>query len=141
MMMMLLLMVCINLCLHHSCCNVCRSLKTVLSVWLETYPDDFHEPPEYYTLTSLLQFALCNAVDNDLAQKARDQLSAFRDRDSSEHIGSGLGMYHYYCNLQYLGARSFNFYCTLDEEHFCTVRDVPQLHKSCITFVAVKYSL
>jgi len=65
----------------------------VLSVWLETYPDDFREPPEYTALTSLLQFALCNASDNDLAQKARDQLSLFRECDSSEHIGSGLGMH------------------------------------------------
>lgn len=64
----------------------------MLSVWLETYPDDFREPPEYSTLTSLLQFALCNAFDNDLAQKARDQLIAFRGRDSLEPIGSGLGM-------------------------------------------------
>jgi len=72
--------------------NVCRSLKTVVSAWLETYPNDFREPPEYSTLNLLVQFALCNAFDNDLAQKARDQLSAFRDCDSSEHISSGLGM-------------------------------------------------
>jgi len=72
--------------------NTCRSLKTVLSVWLETYPNDFREAPAYSTLTSLLQFALCNAFDNDMAQKARDQLIAFRDHDSSEHISSGLGM-------------------------------------------------
>jgi len=64
----------------------------VLSAWLETYPDDFREPPEYSALTSLVQFALCNAFDNDLAQKARDQLTAFRHRDSSERISSGLGM-------------------------------------------------
>jgi len=76
-------------------CAVCRCLKTVLSVWLETYPDDFREPPQYSTLTFLLQFALCNACDNDLAQKARDQLLAFRDRDSLEHISSGLGMCSY----------------------------------------------
>lgn len=68
-----------------------QSLKTVLSAWLETYPNDFREPPEYSTLNSLVQFAICNACDNDFAQKARDQLSAFRECDSSEHIGSGLG--------------------------------------------------
>ena len=78
--------------------NVCRSLKTVLSAWLETYPNDFREPPEYSTLNSLVQFAICNAYDNELAQKARDQLSAFRERDSSEHIASGLGM----CSLSQL---------------------------------------
>jgi len=72
--------------------NICRSLKTVLSVWLDTYPDDFREPPEYLTLSSLIEFTLCNACDNDLAQKARDQLSAFRDRDSLELTDSGLGM-------------------------------------------------
>jgi len=63
-----------------------------VSAWLETYPNDFREPPEYPTLNLLVQFALCNAFDNDLAQKARDQLSAFRECDSSEHISSGLGM-------------------------------------------------
>jgi len=78
--------------------NVCRSLKTVLSAWLETYPNDFREPPEYSTLNSLVQFAICNAYDNELAQKARDQLSSFRERDSSEHIASGLGM----CSLSQL---------------------------------------
>lgn len=67
-----------------------QSLRSVLSAWLETYPDDFREPPEYSALTSLVQFALCNAFDNDLAQKARDQLTAFRHRDSSERISSGL---------------------------------------------------
>ena len=69
-----------------------RSLKTVVSAWLETYPNDFREPPEYSTLNSLVQFAICNACDNDLAQKARDQLLAFRECDSTECIDSGLGM-------------------------------------------------
>jgi len=78
--------------------DMCRSLKTVLSAWLETYPNDFREPPEYSTLNSLVQFAICNACDNDFAQKARDQLSAFRECDCSEHIGSGLGM----CSLSHL---------------------------------------
>jgi len=64
----------------------------VLSVWLETYPEDFREPPEYSTLSTLLQFALCNAFNNDLAQKARDQLLAFRERDSTDPISSGLGI-------------------------------------------------
>jgi len=64
----------------------------VISVWLETYPEDFREPPDYSALTSLIEFALCNAFDNDLAQKAREQLSTFRNRDCLEHIGSGLGM-------------------------------------------------
>jgi len=63
--------------------DMCRSLKTVLSAWLETYPNDFREPPEYSTLNSLVQFAICNACDNDFAQKARDQLSAFRECDCS----------------------------------------------------------
>ena len=77
---------------YHLCYNVCRSLKSVLTVWLETYPDDFREPPEYRALSSLHEFAVHNTSDNDLALKACYQLSAFRERDSSEHIGSGLGM-------------------------------------------------
>jgi len=83
---------CSSCAVYQSCCNVCRSLKAVLSVWLEAYPEDFREPPEYSALTSLLQFALCNACDYDLAQKARDLMLAYRDSDSSEHISSGLGL-------------------------------------------------
>ena len=80
------------ICIIRLAMNVCRSLKSVVSAWLETYPNDFRDPPEYSTLNSLVQFAICNACDNDLAQKAHDQLTTFHQCDSSERIESGLGM-------------------------------------------------
>jgi len=63
----------------------------VMSVWLDTYPDDFFEPPSYPTLSSLLEFAVTNAVDGDLVQRSRDQLRTFQVREDTELPGSGLG--------------------------------------------------
>lgn len=34
-----------------------RSIKTVISVWLDSYPEDFDEPPNYPCLTSIESFA------------------------------------------------------------------------------------
>jgi ral guanine nucleotide dissociation stimulator-like 1 len=67
-----------------------RSLKMVMSVWLDTYPEDFYEPPDYPTLSALIQFTVTNAVDVDLSQKVRDQLATFRNREDTEPRGSGL---------------------------------------------------
>ena len=68
-----------------------RSLRTVLSVWIETYPDDFREPLAYPTLNDILHFAQTVAVDNDLTQKTRDLLGYLRCQEDIETTESGLG--------------------------------------------------
>jgi len=68
-----------------------RSLRTVLAVWMDTYPDDFREPLDYPTLNSILQFSLDSAFDNELAQKARELLSELKRSEEVDHAGSGLG--------------------------------------------------
>ncbi|XP_064616076.1 ral guanine nucleotide dissociation stimulator-like 1 isoform X2 [Liolophura sinensis] len=54
-----------------------KTIKSVLSVWLDTYPEDFRTPPNYECLETLLRFAEESVPDNDLAIKAQHKLDRF----------------------------------------------------------------
>lgn len=60
-----------------SCGCSSRTIKSVLSVWLDTYPEDFRTPPHYECLETLLRFAEESVPDNDLAIKAQHKLDRF----------------------------------------------------------------
>nr|KAG5693399.1 hypothetical protein BaRGS_009872 [Batillaria attramentaria] len=59
-----------------------RTLKCVLSVWLDTYPEDFRESPDYPCLTLLESFARELIPDSDLATRAKQRISKYKEEDS-----------------------------------------------------------
>lgn len=67
--------------------EVCqRSLKVVLLVWLETYHEDFREPPSYPTLALLQKFVHENLPDSDLAENVRKKSNVFHREEEGAEI-------------------------------------------------------
>ncbi|CAL1534302.1 unnamed protein product [Lymnaea stagnalis] len=59
-----------------------RSLKSVIFVWLDTYPEDFHDPPDYTCLNELERFARDSAPGSGIEVKVKDKLEGFRQEDA-----------------------------------------------------------
>ncbi|KAL3871362.1 hypothetical protein ACJMK2_039369 [Sinanodonta woodiana] len=55
-----------------------RAIKSVISVWFDTYPEDFREPPDYPCLHTLEQFAKNYVPDSDLAIRAQHKIEKFQ---------------------------------------------------------------
>ena len=49
---------------------VCSSLRSVLVCWLDMYPEDFFEPPDFASLVQLIEFSRHHEL-NDVKTKAR----------------------------------------------------------------------
>ncbi|XP_012943845.1 ral guanine nucleotide dissociation stimulator-like 1 isoform X1 [Aplysia californica] len=58
-----------------------RSLKSVIFVWLDSYPEDFHVGPEYTCLHRLEQFAHDYAPGSGIGRKVKEVLAGFRQQD------------------------------------------------------------
>lgn len=54
-----------------------RTLICALHVWLDSYPDDFREPPTHPTLSELLQFCERHLPGTELEAKARHRLERY----------------------------------------------------------------
>lgn len=54
-----------------------RTLKTVLTVWLDAHPEHFYQPPSHGDLHDLIRFAKLNMPDSDLCQRAKVKLESF----------------------------------------------------------------
>ncbi|XP_071097276.1 ral guanine nucleotide dissociation stimulator-like 1 isoform X7 [Haliotis cracherodii] len=61
-----------------------KTIKSVISVWLDTYPEDFREPPNYPCLHTLEKFSLHFLPDSDLAGRARHRI----ERLTKDHSGA-----------------------------------------------------
>jgi hypothetical protein len=61
---------------------VVRTLKCVLLVWLDKYPEDFHQLPDFPCLTRLESFAREFIDGSDLVTKAQQRLEAYRKESS-----------------------------------------------------------
>ncbi|ESP00875.1 hypothetical protein LOTGIDRAFT_238436 [Lottia gigantea] len=55
-----------------------KTIRSVLSVWLDTQSEDFREPPDYPCLLDLEDFAKEYIPDSDLALRARHRLEKFQ---------------------------------------------------------------
>ena len=55
-----------------------RTIKSVISVWLDTYPEDFREEPDYPCLQMLEKFAQEYMEDRDLVFRAKHKEERFR---------------------------------------------------------------
>ncbi|XP_055898714.1 ral guanine nucleotide dissociation stimulator-like 1 isoform X2 [Biomphalaria glabrata] len=64
------------------CENMLRSLKSVLFVWLDSYPEDFHMAPDYTCLHELQKFAKDTAPGSGIEAKVKEKLEAFRQEDA-----------------------------------------------------------
>ena len=58
-----------------------RTIKSVLSVWLDTFPEDFRSPPDYPCLSRLEAFARDQVPDSDLGVRTRHKREKFRKED------------------------------------------------------------
>ncbi|XP_071453702.1 ral guanine nucleotide dissociation stimulator-like 1 [Hetaerina americana] len=60
-----------------------KTLVVVLHVWLDSYPDDFKEPPPYPSLSSLLRFCRSHLPGSELESKVLHRLERLT-RDATE---------------------------------------------------------
>ena len=65
----------------HQCNLFSRTIKSVLSVWMDTYPEDFREPPGYPCLHYLENFAKQNIPESDLSIRVRHKIEKFKKED------------------------------------------------------------
>ncbi|XP_052789709.1 ral guanine nucleotide dissociation stimulator-like 1 isoform X1 [Mya arenaria] len=64
-----------------------RTIKSVLSVWIDTYPEDFREPPTYPSLRTLESFAFDHLPDSDMAIRVKHKMERFKKEDLSKSEG------------------------------------------------------
>ncbi|KAK3088008.1 hypothetical protein FSP39_013341 [Pinctada imbricata] len=65
-----------------------RTVKSVISVWMDTYPDDFRDDPDYVCLCTLEEFSQKYIPDSDLATRARHKMEKFqREAEGKADIG------------------------------------------------------
>lgn len=62
----------------------CRALRLTLQVWLDTYPEDFHQPPHYTELQQLQQFTAQHLKDSDLDVKVNYKLERMQREDKEK---------------------------------------------------------
>ena len=60
------------------------TIRSVISAWLDTYPDDFRTPPLYPALRRLRQFAADQLQDSDLQRRIAERLTALRRQESAQ---------------------------------------------------------
>ena len=70
--------------MHYFCQNSLHYLhyfELLLSVWMDTYPEDFREPPGYPCLHYLENFAKQNIPESDLSIRVRHKIEKFKKED------------------------------------------------------------
>lgn len=53
-------------------------------MWLDAYPDDFRDPPNYRCLNQLLHFAVVTIADNELELRIKHKLEKFGREDENK---------------------------------------------------------
>lgn len=72
-----------------------RTIKSVLSVWMDSFPEDFRDPPNYPCLHTLESFAKQHIPESDLSVRVRHKIDKFRKED----IGNSDGKIEFRFNL------------------------------------------
>ncbi|KAH3792902.1 ral guanine nucleotide dissociation stimulator-like 1 [Dreissena polymorpha] len=72
-----------------------RTIKSVISVWMDTYVEDFREPPTYPCLACLQNFAQKHVPDSDLVIRVKHKMEKFRKED----LGKSDGNIEFHFNL------------------------------------------
>lgn len=63
----------------------------MISAWLDTYPDDFRDPPHYSALRRLRQFAVDELPDSDLQRRVVGRLAALRRQETAHRRPQSAG--------------------------------------------------
>jgi len=64
-----------------------RSIKSFLSVWIDTYPEDFRDPPTFPCLKQLISLAERHMPGSDIVTRATHKMERFKkDEESSASI-------------------------------------------------------
>ncbi|KAL4219215.1 Ral guanine nucleotide dissociation stimulator-like 1 [Mactra antiquata] len=58
-----------------------RTIKSVFSVWIDSYPEDFRDPPNYVCLRKLEALARQHIPESDLAIRVKHRIDRFRKED------------------------------------------------------------
>ncbi|XP_048775777.1 ral guanine nucleotide dissociation stimulator-like 1 isoform X4 [Ostrea edulis] len=67
--------------------NQQKTFKSVISVWMDTYPDDFRDHPDYTCLTTLESFSRQFIPESDLELRARHKIEKFQSEAVSKSDG------------------------------------------------------
>ncbi len=65
-----------------------KTLRQALHVWLDQYPEDFHEPPNYPCLSQLEGFSARVMPDSELDQKVRRKGRELRGKGQQASVAS-----------------------------------------------------
>ncbi|XP_076314128.1 ral guanine nucleotide dissociation stimulator-like [Tachypleus tridentatus] len=99
----------------------CRTIIHVLHVWLDTYPEDFNEPPEFYTLQQLLEFGMSVNPEGALHCHSLEKLQKYKDQKEQKDDE----IVNHWCSLlskQHISCESvlpYNF-LEIPEDHFAS---------------------
>ena len=79
--------------------NVFKAIRTVIFVWIDTYPEDFDEPPNYPCLTSIKTFAKTHMHSTDIADRAQRCLYNYTGQgdEAGPIVGASVVSCHLWC--------------------------------------------
>jgi len=67
------------------------TIRSVISAWLDAYPDDFRDPPHYSALRRLRQFAVDQLPDSDLHRRVAGRLALLRRQETVQRRPQSAG--------------------------------------------------
>lgn len=68
-----------------------RTLEKVIQLWLEMYPEDFYEPPQFLSLLQIVDFSDKYLPGSVLQFRAKRKLQKFLNEDSSDDLLHSIG--------------------------------------------------
>ena len=58
-------------------CIHSRTIRTVIGVWMDSYPDDFREHPNFPCLRHIVTFCNKHMKESELAKRAQQKIDNF----------------------------------------------------------------
>lgn len=88
-----------------------KTLRIVISIWIDGYSDDFNEPPHYTCLQDVIKFAESNEFGNDVIARARSSIIKFQNEEEQSRLGNG---YIFKFNVIEEKSHYFDYDCKLE---------------------------
>ena len=95
----------------HCLCDA-STIRSVISAWLDAYPDDFRSPPHYTALRRLRQFAVDEMRDSELERRVVDRLSSVRRQEAVHRRPRSAGAQRQRASHMPSLSLLYTFYCT-----------------------------
>lgn len=95
-----------------------HTLRLALSVWLDTHPEDFRDPPNYGCLRRLMEFVSEYIPDNELVLRARHRLEKFLKDDSITESNSHNAKDVVDCNNPLVNGELQTHFLEIPNKHF-----------------------